>query len=95
MYDMEKEELGAIREGAHTLDNGKSTNFVPSAADSFDINTVCPMQDNVLATGADDGVIKLWDKRFLDSTSKPIGCFLGHDDGIMSLDSTYNHQPTL
>ena len=52
------------------------------------------MQDNVLATGGDDGIIKLWDKRILDSTSKPIGGFIGHYEGITSLDSTFLHEQT-
>ncbi len=49
------------------------------------------MQENVLATGGDDGIIKLWDKRFLESSSAPIGGFIGHYDGVISLDSTYMH----
>lgn len=52
------------------------------------------MQDNVLASGSDDGIIKLWDKRFIHNSQKPIGGFIGHHEGIMSLDSTYLHSST-
>ena len=42
---------------------------------------------NVMATGADDGLIKLWDSRNFSSSSKPIGGFIGHYEGITSVDS--------
>ena len=45
---------------------------------------------NVIATGGDDGLIKLWDRRMLTSQSKPIGGFIGHFEGITSLDTSCN-----
>lgn len=56
--------------------------------DGFDINSISTTCDpNVLATGADDGLIKLWDTRNFTSCSRPIGGFIGHYEGITSLDS--------
>lgn len=45
---------------------------------SFDINSICAVSDHVIATGADDSLIKLWDKRTLNNNSKPISGFIGH-----------------
>jgi WD40 repeat protein len=101
MVDLEKGKVGAVNQKGHISNytNNCSNNHYGYEAsccvvDCFDINSICPMQDNVLATGGDDGVIKLWDKRFIDDMSNPIGGFIGHQEGIMSLDSTYLHSPS-
>ena len=60
--------------------------------ETFDINAICPMQNNVIATGGDDGLIKLWDKRFVGNSAKAVAGFIGHHEGILSLDSTYNNE---
>lgn len=84
MVDIEKEKIGAVNQKGHiTRSYNKCSNHNGYEAsncvvDCFDINSICPMQDNVLATGGDDGVIKLWDKRFIDDSSSPIGGFIGH-----------------
>merc|ERR1719394_1662241 len=44
---------------------------------SLDENT------NVLASGADDGLVKIWDRRSLrEDSPKPVGVLAGHVDGI-------------
>ena len=54
-----------------------------------DINTVCfanRNNSNILFTGSDDYIIKAWDRRIMEG-NKPIGCFIGHREGITSIDS--------
>lgn len=54
-----------------------------------DINAVCfanRTNSNILFTGSDDYFIKVWDRRIMEGNS-PIGCFIGHREGITSIDS--------
>ena len=38
---------------------------------------------NVLASGADDGLVKVWDRRSLrEDNPKPVGVLAGHVDGV-------------
>jgi WD repeat-containing protein 23 len=54
---------------------------------NFDINSITVTPDpSVVASGADDGVIRLWDKRVVSSHTKPVGGFIGHHQGIVSMD---------
>ena len=41
---------------------------------------------HIIYTGSDDCLIKVWDRRILDN-SQPIGCFIGHSEGITYVDS--------
>ena len=70
-----------------------------------DVNTVCFVDDNtnVLASGADDGIVKVilaldihsfillpqvWDRRSLrESEPQPVGQFIGHSDGLVYITS--------
>ena len=73
VFDIEKEE--------------KSCNIANAHND--DISTVCfanRNNSNILFTGSDDFFIKAWDRRILDG-KKPIGCFIGHREGITHIDS--------
>ena len=54
-----------------------------------DINAVCFANrdnSNILFTGSDDFIIKAWDRRIMEN-NKPIGCFIGHRQGVTSIDS--------
>ncbi|KAK7576357.1 hypothetical protein V9T40_012643 [Parthenolecanium corni] len=43
--------------------------------------------DDVILSGSDDGLIKVWDRRVLKQDSpKSVGIFMGHKDGITYLD---------
>lgn len=56
----------------------------------IDVNAVGFLDDssNVMFSGMDDGVVKLWDRRCLDETNpEPIGVLVGHLDGITYIDS--------
>ncbi|KAG8200731.1 hypothetical protein JTE90_022340 [Oedothorax gibbosus] len=55
-----------------------------------DVNTVA-FADNtseILFSGGDDGICKVWDRRTLcESSPVPVGIFAGHEDGITYVDS--------
>ncbi len=40
----------------------------------------------MFASGGDDCLVKIWDKRTFKSDCKPMGGFLGHHQGIVSAD---------
>ena len=43
---------------------------------------------NVLASGADDGLVKVWDRRELrESRPRPVGELAGHVDGVAHVTS--------
>lgn len=58
-------------------------------AQDNDVNAVAfaDNSSNIIVSGGDEGVIKLWDRRQLnDRRPKPIGVFAGHFDGITFID---------
>ena len=43
---------------------------------------------HILASGGDDGLVKIWDRRSLrESNPTPVGIFAGHVDGITYIDA--------
>ena len=55
-----------------------------------DVNAICFADDcsQILYSGSDDGLIKVWDRRLLsDTASEPVGIFAGHQDGITFIDT--------
>jgi WD40 repeat protein len=56
-----------------------------------DVNAVCFGNDgsNILLSGADDGLVKVWDRRTMNGfgRAQPVGVFAGHRDGITFIDS--------
>ena len=49
-----------------------------------EINSVCfanRMHSNIIFSGSDDGMIKVWDRRALNS-NRPAGIFIGHAEGV-------------
>lgn len=77
---------------AHVLmDPTAGFNQPISYCDTFDVNSVKPTyNDSVIASAADDGLIKIWDKRMFSSTCLPVGGFIGHHQGLVSLDYCKN-----
>lgn len=52
-----------------------------------DINSVCfvnRQHSNVILTGSDDSLVKIWDRRALNS-NRPAGVFVGHAEGIANV----------
>jgi WD repeat-containing protein 23 len=55
-----------------------------------DVNTVAfvdPSDSNVVVSGADDYMIKVWDRRSMGTTSKCSGYLIGHTEGLTSISS--------
>ena len=55
-----------------------------------EINTVCfanRMHSNILFSGSDDGLIKVWDRRALYNNRRPAGVFVGHAEGVTNVAS--------
>lgn len=56
-----------------------------------DVNAVCFGDEgsNILLSGADDGLVKVWDRRTMGEfgRAQPVGTFAGHRDGITFIDS--------
>jgi WD40 repeat protein len=85
LYDIERQEVVAQNNRAH-VKNCLSEHPI-SFCDTFDINSVsCTNDPSIFASAADDGLVKLWDKRMFTYNCKPIGGFIGHHQGIVSLD---------
>jgi DDB1- and CUL4-associated factor 11 len=54
-----------------------------------DINAVCfadPISTNVLFSGSDDSVVKVWDRRSM-AGGREAGCLVGHMEGITFVSS--------
>ena len=52
-----------------------------------EINSVCfvnRQHGNVILTGSDDSLVKIWDRRALNS-NRPAGVFVGHAEGITNV----------
>lgn len=64
------------------ISNRVSTKVTNSHDD--EINSVCfanRMQSNIIFTGSDDSLIKIWDRRALGN-NREAGAFIGHCEGI-------------
>ena len=78
-----REVLGGSK-GGQILIYDMLTNRVSTAVDEAhadEINSVCwanRESSNILFTGSDDCFIKVWDRRALQSNSKPAGVLIGH-----------------
>ena len=61
---------------------------IPAHDDDVNAVTFADETSQILFSGADDGLCKVWDRRTLDeSASRPVGIFAGHIDGITYIDS--------
>jgi len=50
-----------------------------------DVNTVCYAEENnnnTIFSGSDDTLCKVWDRRLLGKGNTPVGCMVGHFEGI-------------
>lgn len=86
-----KEVLGGTK-GAHLLVYDLIANRMVQKVDnchSDEINSVCfanRQHSNILFSGSDDGMVKVWDRRALNS-NRPAGIFVGHSEGITNIAS--------
>ena len=84
--DDDSEIIGGSNDGCiYIYDRGVDRRTNQIHAHHADVNTVCFMDQNtnVLASGADDGLCKIWDRRSLrEDHPTPVGVLAGHVDGI-------------
>ena len=86
-----KEVLGGTK-GAHLLVYDLIANRMVQKVEnchSDEINSVCfanRQHSNILFSGSDDGMVKVWDRRALNS-NRPAGIFVGHSEGITNIAS--------
>jgi WD repeat-containing protein 23 len=81
---------GANDECLYVYNREENKRTLRIRAHEDDVNTVA-FADNtsqILFSGGDDGVCKVWDRRTLcESQAKPVGILVGHEDGITYVDS--------
>jgi WD repeat-containing protein 23 len=52
-----------------------------SGCHTDEINSICfanRLQSNLIFTGSDDGLVKIWDRRSLGNSARSAGAFVGH-----------------
>lgn len=84
-----KEILGGANYGCfYVYDRGSNQKVLTVQAHDEDVNAVAFADENsnILYTGGDDGLCKVWDRRTLRE-KKPVGIFSGHSNGITHIDS--------
>lgn len=75
--------------GATTLKVPVAFNERGTLDENNDVNCVGFADDtsNIIYTGLDDGIIRIWDRRCLDeSRHEPVGVLVGHYDGVTYID---------
>lgn len=68
---------------------GRMQDRVSNAHDD-EINSVCfanRQHSNIVFTGSDDTMVKVWDRRALGNHNRPVGVFVGHAEGVTNVAS--------
>lgn len=83
--------LGGANDGClYVYDRECNQQSLRIPAHDYDVNTVAfaDSTSQILYSGGDDGLAKVWDRRTLSEASpKPVGILAGHMDGITFIDS--------
>jgi len=61
-----------------------------SNAHQDEINSECyanRQHSNIVFTGSDDAMVKVWDRRALGNNNRPAGVFIGHAEGVTNVAS--------
>ncbi|PIK37876.1 putative DDB1- and CUL4-associated factor 11, partial [Apostichopus japonicus] len=86
-----KEILAGANDGnLYIYDREKGERTLMVDAHEDDVNAVCfaDSSSQILFSGGDDGLCKVWDRRMLsESNSSPVGTLAGHSDGITFIDT--------
>ena len=78
--------------GAHLMVYDLVANKMVTKVDGChndEINSVCfanRQHSNIIFSGSDDGLVKVWDRRAL-SSNRPAGVFVGHAEGVTNVAS--------
>ena len=82
--------LGGANDGfIYLFDRESQQQSLRIHAHRDDVNAVSFVDDrtHILASGGDDGLCKVWDRRALrESDPRPVGVLAGHVDGITYID---------
>jgi len=82
--------LGGANDGCiYLYDRDSNQQSLSIDAHEADVNAVCFVDEttHIVASGGDDGLCKVWDRRSLrESNPKPVGILAGHRDGLTYLD---------
>lgn len=76
---------GSSDNGLYVYDLNRRELILKLEAHENDINTVCYGEvnnNNLILTGSDDCLCKVWDRRQLGINKKPVGVLIGHAQGI-------------
>lgn len=86
-----KDILGGANDGyLYVYDRERGRRSLRIHAHDYDVNTVAFADgtSQILYSGGDDGLAKVWDRRTLsEANPKPVGFLAGHMDGITFIDS--------
>jgi len=82
--------LGGANDGyLYLYDRSCNSQSLRVEAHEDDVNAVCFVDEttHILASGGDDGLVKVWDRRSLrEDDPRPVGVLAGHVDGITFVD---------
>lgn len=83
--------LGGANDGyLYVYDRARGRRSLRIHAHDYDVNTIAfaDTTSQILYSGGDDGLAKVWDRRTLsEANPKPVGILAGHMDGITFIDS--------
>ncbi|KAK3289064.1 hypothetical protein CYMTET_3488 [Cymbomonas tetramitiformis] len=71
----------------YDLQAGKTVLRLPAHMDDINSVTFADDSPNLILTGSDDHLIKLWDRRCLGTQGAPVGVFPGHTEGLTHVSS--------
>jgi len=88
--DDSREILGGANDGClYVYDRGvaKQTSRIQAHKDDINAVSFVDKSTHLLASGSDDGLLKIWDRRTLNQEKpSPVGVLAGHTDGITYID---------
>lgn len=83
--------LGGANDGyMYVYDRERDKRSLRILAHDYDVNSVAfaDQTSQILYSGGDDGLIKVWDRRCLNEAGpRPVGFLAGHMDGVTFIDS--------
>ncbi|KAI6241181.1 Transcription initiation factor IIE subunit alpha [Aphelenchoides fujianensis] len=82
---------GSTDQNLYIYDRERCASVLTLKVHDDDVNAVCFGNEgsNIILSGADDGLVKVWDRRGMGEfgQARPVGIFAGHRDGITFIDA--------